>query len=106
MIVARRAVRAQLPRSIDDADCREELLRRADVCRARLQPRLTALLAADDDLALRFPYHRRDKEYDEEDARRGGAVPSLSRSDDEAGNMDERDAGAKRPRGAEPDSAS
>ena len=55
----------QLPQTFDDDAAREKLLQRADACRAQLQPRLSELLASDEELAQRFPYHRREREYDE-----------------------------------------
>ena len=60
---AMRTYQPKLPATIDNPDALEALLERADACREGLEPRLSELLVADDALAQRFPYHRRETEY-------------------------------------------
>ena len=42
---------------LEDEECRAALLARADACRARLEPRLEAVAAADAVVLQRFPWH-------------------------------------------------
>ena len=51
--------------SFESDEAMGAMLERADECRARLEPRLDELLAADVAMSERFPWHRREAEQDE-----------------------------------------
>lgn len=61
-----KVMRKYIPRltaTVDERDAMRALLARADACRERIEPQLAELGGADEEIAKRFPYHRRETEY-------------------------------------------
>jgi hypothetical protein len=66
------------PRTLDEAAGLAALLQRADACRAQAEPSRESVLVADEEIARRFPYHRRDGIAEREAAAAGERAVAAS----------------------------